>query len=217
MKFPKLFENLFALYPPLQAILIGYDLIHFVHSPGLFSFLRLIFSAYLLSPLLWWILKLFFGRNTEGARRIGWHAKEGSTWVAYYQLQLIYTHFYFFERFLRLFPGLYSVWLRMWGSKIGKFVFWTAEMQIVDRGHLVVGDRVFFGNRCYISAHAIKRIKNKFVLYVKNVSIGDGAMVSYRVHLSPGVVVGKRAHVEAGIDLYPNAQVADDETVKSNR
>lgn len=212
MKFPKLLENTFALYPPIQALLIAHDLIQFTHSQNIFSFSRLVFSSYLLSPLIWWFLKTIFGRETDGAHRIGWLAKTGNAWVAYYQLQLVYTHFSFFERFLRLFPGLYSVWLRMWGSKIGKRVFWTAEMQVVDRGHLVVGDRVFFGNRCYISAHAMKRIKNKLLLYVKKVTIGEGAMISYLVHLSPGVVIGKRAHIEAGAALYPNDKVSDDET-----
>ena len=209
MKVPKAFDTIFAFYPPLLTLLIINDLIQFIHSQNIFSFTRLILSCFLLSPALWWVCRLCFGQNTDGAYRIGKHAKSGNLWLIYYQLQLIYTHFSVFERFLRLFPGCYSAWLRLWGSQIGKKVNWTAECQIVDRGHLEVGDRSFFGNRCYLSAHALKKTKNQYLLYVKKIKIGSDTMISYAAHIAPGVTIGSRAHVDALARLYPNTQIDD--------
>jgi hypothetical protein len=189
MKVPKVLNTIFTFYPAAQALLIINDLIMFSRTQNIFSLTRLMLSCFLLSPLLWWIARLIFGQKTEGAYKVGKHAKIGNLWLIYYQLQLIYTHFSAFERFLRLFPGAYSAWLRLWGSKIGKAINWTAECQIVDRGHLVVGDRAFFGNRCYLSAHALKKIKNQYLLYVKNVTVGSDSMVSYSAHLGPRVMI----------------------------
>ena len=217
MKVPKFLETVFAFYPPLLTLLIATDLLHFIRDQNIFSVTRLILSSFLLSPFLWWVLRLVFGNKTEGAYRVGKHAKGGNLWLLYYQLQLIYTHFSFFERFLRLFPGFYSAWLRLWGSKIGKKVNWTAECQLVDRGHLEIGDRVFMGNRCYLSAHALKKTKNQYLLFVKKIVIGSDTMVSFAVQIGPGVEIGTRAHIDAGTDLYPNTRVLDGETYANHK
>jgi hypothetical protein len=217
MKAPKHFEAAFAFYPPIQALLIGLSLLDFVRSGTPLAFCCFVFSAFLLSPLIWFLLKTTFGSKTEGAYWVGKHAQGGNLWLLYYQLQSVYTHFSFFERSLRLVPGFYSAWLRLWGSKIGRKVNWTAECQIVDRGHLEVGDRVFFGNRCYVSAHALKKKGNRYFLFVKKIKIGSDTMISYSAHLGPGVVIGSRAHIEVGAGLYPNTRVGDGETYVRER
>jgi hypothetical protein len=217
MKVPKFLETAFVFYPPLLALLIINDVIHFLRDQNIFSLTRLILSCYLLSPFSWWVLRLCFGQKTEGAFRVGKRAKDGNLWLLYYQLQLIYSSFSFFERLLRLFPGFYSAWMRLWGSKIGKKVNWTAECQIVDRGHLEIGDRAFLGNRCYLSAHALKKTKDQYLLYVKKIVIGSDAMVSYAVEIGPGVVIGARAHIDAGAGMYPNTRVLEGETYANPR
>ena len=212
MRVAKPIEALFTLFPPSQAILIAFDLFRFLHAPNFVSAGRLVFSAYFLAPLVWLVLRLLFGRSSEGAFRVGKRAAGGNLWLLYYQLQVLYTSFPAFERVLKLFPGLYSAWLRLWGSRVGKNVNWTAECQIVDRGHLDIGDRAFLGNRSYLSAHALKKTKDRYFLYVKGIKVGDDAMVSYAAQVGPGSVIGSRAHVSAGAHLYPNTKVADGET-----
>ena len=216
MKQPKLLEKLFVFYPAFQSLWIAHDLILFIQHPNVFSFSRLILVCYFLSPLLWWVCRSIFSEKTEGAFKVGKHAKEANSWLLYYQLQSIYTHFYFFERVLKIFPGFYSAWLRLWGSKIGVKVNWTAECQIVDRGHMIVGDRVFFGNRSYFSAHALKKIGKQYLLYVKSIEIGSDSMVSYACHVGPGVKIGVRSMIDAGASLYPNVKIADGESYAFN-
>jgi hypothetical protein len=212
MRVTKPLEAIFVFYPPLQALLIATDFLRFVRGPDLANGARLVFSVYFLSPLLWFLLRSLFGPNPEGAFRIGKKAAEGSLWLLYYQLQSVYTSFSAFERVLRLVPGVYSAWLRLWGSSVGKKVNWTAECQIVDRGHLEIGDRAFFGNRCYLSAHALKKTKDRYFLYVKGIKVGADVMISYAAQVGPGVEIGARAHVSAGAHLFPNTKVGEGET-----
>ncbi|MBS1964152.1 MAG: hypothetical protein JST04_18210 [Bdellovibrionales bacterium] len=212
MRVPKALESIFAFYPAAQGILVATDVVRLVRSPDAVNGARLVFSAYLLSPLVWTALKALFGPTPEGVFRIGKRAKGGNLWFLYYNLQSFYTSFPTFERALRLVPGLYSAWLRLWGSRIGKKVNWTAECQIVDRGHLEVGDRAFFGNRSYLSAHALKKTDDRYLLFVKKITVGADAMVSYSAHVGPGVRIGARAHIEAGAGLYPNMKVGDGES-----
>src|SRR5262245_3121557 len=48
-----------------------------------------------------------------------------SPWWGAHQIQLIYIAIPQLEAALRLVPGLYSAWLRLWGSRIGRGVYWT--------------------------------------------------------------------------------------------
>jgi acetyltransferase-like isoleucine patch superfamily enzyme len=217
MKPPKLLEPIFLFYPAIQTVLIAVTAVCFIRTLDPASFALWFFFSYLMSPVIWGLLRMVFRQNAEGNYHIGKRAKHGNLWFLYYQLQSVYSHFAFFERSLKVFPGAYSLWLRMWGSKIGRAVNWTPECQIVDRGHLEIGDRSFIGNRSYMSAHILKKSKDRYFLYVKRIQIGSDTMVSYHAHLSPGVVVGSRVHLEPGAELYPNMRIEDGETFKHER
>lgn len=217
MRIPKVLEKIFAFYPALQSLLIAGAACHFVRTPEPSTLALLFFFSYLMSPFMWVLLRAVFGSKSEGNFHIGKRVKNGNLWFLYYQLQSVYSHFAFFERFLKIFPGAYSAWLRLWGSKIGRAVNWTPECQIVDRGHLEIGDRAFIGNRSYLSAHVLKKSKDRYFLYVKRIQIGADTMISYQAHISPGVVIGSRVHVEPGAELYPNMRVGDGETFTYER
>lgn len=214
---PKALEPIFAFYPAIQSALIAGTAIWFVRTLAVEALALCFFFSYLMSPLIWALLRMIFGQNSEGTYHIGKRAKHGNLWFLYYQLQSVYSHFPFFERALRVLPGAYSSWLRLWGSKIGRAVNWTPECQIVDRGHLEIGDRSFIGNRSYMSAHIIKKSKDRYFLFVKRIQIGSDTMISYHAHISPGVVIGSRVHLEPGAELYPNMRVEDGETFKYER
>ena len=56
-----------------------------------------------------------------------------SGWYGAHQIQLIYLYLPGLERVLRMIPGVFSLWLRLWGSKIGKRIYWTPHFEISDR------------------------------------------------------------------------------------
>lgn len=129
----------------------------------------------------------------EGASRLD--AAGYSPWWGGHQLQVMYSAFPALEGVLRLVPGLYSAWLRLWGSRIGRAVYWTPQVDIIDRGLLEVGDGVVFGHRVACYAHLVKRRDDGLVLYVRRIRIGAGVMLGASSRLGPG------ARIDDGVAL----------------
>tara|TARA_R110000868_G_scaffold117600_14_gene312474 strand:+ start:13851 stop:14480 length:630 start_codon:yes stop_codon:yes gene_type:complete len=175
-----------------------------------FGFVAALIILYLEPPLIWRVVKMIWGQP-EGVSYLGIKAKGGNSWWVAFHLQQIFNTFHLFEQFLTLFPGVYSAWLRLWGSEIGKKVNWTPESRMVDRTHLKIGDRALIGNHSYLAAHAIKKRGDKYLLYVKGVEVGADAVLAYRVTLAPGSYVAAGSFVEAGKAVYPNQVAGEDQ------
>jgi hypothetical protein len=145
-----------------------------------------------------------------------WPVREGRSrldgggyapWWGAHQLQLVYLAFPALEGALRLVPGAYSGWLRLWGSRVGRRVHWTPRVDIVDRNLLEVGDDVIFGDRAACYGHLVKRRGDGLVLYVRRVRIGDGVLLGAGCRLGPGVRVDDGAVVESRTNLMPGRRV----------
>jgi hypothetical protein len=67
-----------------------------------------------------------------------------SAWLAAHHVQAFYDALPYLESLLRVIPGFYSMWLRMWGSRIGYGVEWPVRMDVLDRNLIEVGNRVTF-------------------------------------------------------------------------
>jgi acetyltransferase-like isoleucine patch superfamily enzyme len=145
-----------------------------------------------------------------------WPTERGATpidrrryvaWWGAHQLQLIYFAFPVLEVVLRLVPGLFSAWLRLWGAKIGKGVYWTPHFEIADRHLLEVGDHVIFGHQVHMFAHMIKPRDNALSLYVKVIRIETGAFVGAGSIIGPGVRVKAGAMLGAETRGYPDKEL----------
>src|SRR5437867_6203618 len=66
-------------------------------------------------------------------------------WWLLFQLQGLFNRFPALEELLRLVPGLYSLWLPIWGAKIGRLTYWASGTLILDRPFLDIGDNIVFG------------------------------------------------------------------------
>jgi hypothetical protein len=131
-------------------------------------------------------------------------------WWGAHQLQVVYIALPPLEALLRLVPGLYSAWLRLWGARIGKGVYWTPLVDIGDRSLLEVGDGALFGHRATLYAHVISPSKNVaggLVLMVRPIVIERGAFVGAGAVLGPGVTVRAGKLVKAGAIVHPNQEV----------
>lgn len=103
------------------------------------------------------------------------------------QWQTIFNRLPWIEEVIRLVPGAYSAWLRLWGSRVGQFVYWTPGLRVLDRSLLDVGDRVAFGAGVKLNPHVIRPDANgRPVLQVATIRIGSGAMVGGYSLLTPG-------------------------------
>jgi len=170
-------------------------------SPGLLSVSWLLFSLYLLPPLLLRLHETYFP-VLPGLYRLD--EPIYCPWYGAHQIQLKFIAFPCLEAALRLVPGLYSAWLRLWGAKIGKGVYWTPRIEIVDRNLLVVGDRTIFGHHAISVSHVIKAARNGLVLYVTAPRIGAGVFIGAKTRIGPGAVIPDAASVPYDTEISVN-------------
>jgi hypothetical protein len=167
---------------------------------------------YLVPPLLHRIHDLLFPLK-EGASRIS--DPVYSPWWGSHQLQLLFVALPGLDSLLRIVPGLYSAWLRLWGSRIGKSVHWTPSVQIADRSLLEIGDGVVFGHKSECYSHVIRPQqrgqKQSLILYIRKVRIGRGAFIGAGSRLGPGAVIAEGTFLPVLTDVYLNQTIANPE------
>jgi len=101
-------------------------------------------------------------------------------------------------------PGLYSLWLRLWGSRVGRLVYWTAGVQITDRTHLEIGQRVLVGQWVRMSAHAVyKSSDGDSHLVLQTLQIGDGAIIGGQSLLGPKADIAPHTTVKVNSVVCP--------------
>ncbi|PSB05161.1 acyl transferase [Merismopedia glauca] len=196
-----------SFFPTLVMLLGVVSFVWLCIEPSIFSAVALLAVFYVLPLLVYWLHHLFYPLK-EGISYL--EGKNYAPWWGTHQIQLIYIAFPALETILRLIPGLFSLWLRLWGAKVGQGVYWTSRLEIGDRSLLEIGDRVVFGHGIGIYSHAVKPKKDNLMLYAKRVKIGDGAFISAGCRLGPGVEIPAGAYVPVTTDLYPNQKWDED-------
>ena len=178
--------RLFACFPLFWLAGSGACVLYLASTPGLCSVLLLLGVLYLL-PVAAYRLHEALWPLVEGPSRID--TPDYAPWWGGHQCQVMYSALPALEATLRLVPGLYSAWLRLWGSRVGCGVYWTPLVEISDRGLLEVGNGVVFGHHVACYAHLIKRREAGLVLYVRRIRIGDGVFLGAGARLGPGVFI----------------------------
>lgn len=103
------------------------------------------------------------------------------------QWQVLFARLRWLEELLRVIPGLYSSWLRLWGAEIGSLVYWTPGVTILDRPLIRVGSRVAFGSGVQLIAHVIGPTEDsRSSLFIAPIFIGDDALVGAFSFVLPG-------------------------------
>ena len=125
----------------------------------------------------------------------GWHELESRafrTWWLTAQCQVLFNRLPFLEEALRIVPAVYSFWLRLWGAKVGKCVFWSPGTVVLDRTYVHIGDYCVMGLGVRLHPHLItKQDGNQAVaqLCLAPVRIGVNSIIGGFSLLAPGVVV----------------------------
>lgn len=114
-------------------------------------------------------------------------SKEYSAWWGNHQLQYLFIVIPHFEQILHIVPGLYSLWLRSWGSKIGNNVFWTPRVEILDRGLVEIGDGVVIGHLTAMSSHMVADVDGKPHLITKKIIIGERSFIGADSQFAQGL------------------------------
>lgn len=132
------------------------------------------------------------------------------------QLQVPFMRFPFLEEMIRMVPALYSVWLRLWGARIGRYVYWSAQMLVADRPFLEVGDRVVFGYGSKVTAHLLTKEKGEVKLVFGIPTIKSKAILGTLSCVGPGAYVGEGQTLKATSALPPFYRLQDKQLFDSN-
>ncbi len=197
-------SKVLLFFPASVLLLTGASIVYWVHSQSIFGLLAVLFSLYGF-PLLVYRWHQYFYPVQEGISYL--LSKDYSPWWGSHQIQAIYIAIPALEVVLRLIPGVFSWWLRLWGAKVGKNVYWTPGLEIADRGFIEIGDRVLVGHRVIMCSHIIKPRKQNLMLYLKKVKVGNDVFLGAGSHLGPGTEIGDRAYIEFQTTLYINEKV----------
>jgi len=194
-----LLSKLMALFPVLHFCLIVLALFCFAKEPS-FKSILLIPSAVYLFPLLSFRLMGVFYPIKEGKSDLS--KDKYSPWWGGHQIQLLFYVVPSFEALLRVIPGAFSLWLRLWGSKVGKGIYWTPNVEIDDRSMVEIGNHVLFGHKVELVSHVVGGKKGVFSLYSKNIIIGDGAFIGAGSRLGPGAEIDSGCFLPVLSDIY---------------
>jgi acetyltransferase-like isoleucine patch superfamily enzyme len=198
-------SRLMAFYPALILSLAAGLLVWFVYRPSPVQAVALVAVIYLLPPLTLRLHNLIWPLN-EGLTNLA-EARYSAWWGAH-QIQLLFIALPQLEAVLRLIPGCYSAWLRLWGSKIGYKAYWTPNVEITDRSMIEVGDGVVFGHKCKLLGHAIKPRGGVAMLYLRRIKIGSNVFIGAGSRIGPGAVIADGVYLPVLTDVYVN-QVVD--------
>ena len=144
-------------------------------------------GIYLAPPLL---VRLFLSLRPLRAGSYRLDAPEFLRWWTSAQGQILFCRFPFLEELLRLVPGLYSAWLRLWGARVGRLTFWAPDVRILDRSLLEIGDDVIFGAGVRLNPHVIADDESGVThLHLGPVQIGKGCRVGGYSLLTAGTIV----------------------------
>lgn len=155
---------------------------------------------YLLPPLLCSAI-LFIFPVAGGSYPVG--SRAFAIWWATAQMQMLFNRLPMLEEILRLIPGLYSLWLRLWGAKIGRLTFWAPGVRILDRSFLHIGNDVVTGAGVRFNAHVIEPVEGVPTIHLAEISIGNACQLGGYCLFTAGCRVDDRESVHAFALLPP--------------
>lgn len=213
--------KLISFFPIFNSSLVILAVLGFLVQPSLLSGLSIVFAIYAF-PLICFHLHQRKFPIKHGMSDI---TKGYSPWYGSHMIQCMFITFPVFERVLRLIPGAFSFWLRLWGSQIGNNVYWTPHLDLLDRNLLVIGDNCVLGYNVKFSSHVVTPgRRHGLIVYVKPVTVKNTAFIGAECRIGPGVVIEENSVLPACTDVFPNMAVSgkvkpgeSDKVVSRNR
>ena len=188
-------DRLFSYFPLIMFAIGLAALGVFAAWPSLWGALPLIFVIYFLPPMVQRIM-FRWAPLKHGVACIDGRAF--CPWLAAHHIQAIYDALPFLESLLRVFPGFYSMWLRMWGSRVGYGVEWAVRMDVLDRSLMDIGNRVVFAREVELAAHVRQKMDGAGSrVLVRPVRIGSHAFIGAGARVGPGASIPSNANVPA--------------------
>jgi hypothetical protein len=171
-------------------IALGY----FDAASGRFAFL--LAWIYLAPPAAARLTLTLFGRPQDmQAYRVWWFLT---------QLQTLFNRLPMLEEMLRLVPGLYPAWIKLWGGSVSPFAYVGPGVLITDRYLVTVERGAVLGWMSALAGHMVVRNEaERFVVVVAAPKVEAEAILGGAAGLGPGATLSARHMLPAGRRVAP--------------
>ncbi len=186
---------------PLALILVGLGLSALV-ADGASVLAVFLFWLYLAPAVIGGIVTRAWPTPTGTFTLTDWGYRH---WWLMLQLQLPFNRLPFLEEALRLVPGLYPLWIRLWGGQLSAKSFVGPGVMIGDRHLIRVGPRSVLGARAGFAGHiAFRDPAGRWQVIVAPCEVGADAIVGGDAGMGPGAVLADGATLPAARHLGPH-------------
>jgi len=176
----------------------------------------LIFTTwlYLIPPLLARMTITLFGRPNGTVRN---NSRKHFIWSLLFQYQL-FNRFPMLEEILKLIPGIYAIWLNIWGANVSMFVFWSSGVTILDRYNMHIEKGTILGTECLLSGHFLTFDEGgNDTVIIDKIYIKSGALIGTRAMVAPGCIIHEDEILPATRLLMPFTEIKQGKKYKLNK
>jgi hypothetical protein len=157
---------------------------------------------YLLPPLVCRLALIVLGAPC--GRSLSQQDRAYKVWWFTYQWQVVFNRFPWLDEILRLVPGLYSLWLYMWGGRVSPLAYWAPGALVVDRPLVIVEAGAVIGAGAGLVGHVgVVAPDGTYRLDIGAPHVGRGAMMGARSGLSAGAALAAGQMLPAGRMIKP--------------
>ena len=104
--------------------------------------------------------------------------------------QSLFNRLPLLEELLRLVPGLYPLWIGLWGGRLSPFAFVSPGVLITDRYLVDVGRGAVLGLKSTLAGHiAVRDDAGRFIVVVGTPTVEAEALVGGEAGLGPGATL----------------------------
>jgi hypothetical protein len=156
---------------------------------------------YVLPPLAARVTLTLFGRP---AGRLTQDMRAYKVWWFLTQVQTLFNRLPVLEELLRLVPGLYPLWIKLWGGGLSPFAYVGPGVIITDRWLVNVARGAVLGWNSALAGHMVIRdAAGRFVVVVAAPCVEAEAILGGGAALGPGAALRAGASLPAGRRVAP--------------
>ena len=157
---------------------------------------------YLLPPLVCRLTLLVFGM--PHGRALTQDTRAYKVWWFTYQWQVVFNRLPWLDEILRLAPGLYALWLFLWGGRVSPLTFWAPGSLAFDRPLVIVEAGAVIGVGAGLVGHAGTIAPDgSYRVDIAAPRVGRGAMMGARSGLAAGAELAAGQMLPAGRMIRP--------------
>ena len=152
-----------------------------------------LFSAwiYLAPPLAARLVQMAVGRPFG---RLTQDMPAYRVWWVLAQLQVLFNRLPWIEEILRLVPGLYALWIRLWGGELSPFAYVGPGVAITDRHMVRVERGAVLGLRGALAGHmATRDASGRWLVLIGSPLVEAEAVLGGEAGLGPGAILRRGA------------------------